>query len=324
VPYPTATVPSPAEDLPPAAGEAPDPCVRHLFAGPGFLIGEFRCPPGAARWRAENWIGRQAHVVVPGTPVTIVPAGADPHLSTANEVLVYDPDVYYRRRLASRDGDRCRFLALDDALAAELALTGGPRRRRPRLRHCPLPPRAYAGHRLLYALAARPDADRLAVEELALALLGGAARRLAVEGSSTGVTGAAERSRRDAVEAVKRLVAARLAEPLSLAGLAGEVHYSPYFLARMFRRHTGYPIGVFRQQLRLRASLDRVLDRSAGLTEVATEYGFSSHSHYTRVFREAFGCPPSELRRAAGAADVRRLRHAAQVLNAEPAQVLST
>jgi AraC-like DNA-binding protein len=274
-----------------------DPCVRSVFAGPGFVACEFDCPPDAARWRAENWVGQHAHVVVPGTPVTIVPAGADPHVSTANEVLVYDPDVHYRRRLVSRDGDVCRFLVLDDALAAELALACPERQRRPRLRHCPLPPRAYAGHRLLYARARSAGADPLTRDELALTFLAATARRVAERGAVADAARGSERGRRDAVEAVKRLLAARLTQPLTLAALAAEVHYSPYFLARTFRRHTGYAIHEFRQQLRLRASLERVVDRRTPLTDVATAYGFSSHSHYTRAFRAAFGQPPTELRR---------------------------
>lgn len=286
----------------------PDPCVRYLFAGSGFLVGEFRCPPGAERWRTENWIGRQVHVVVPGTPVVIVPAGADPHLSTANEVLVYDADVHYRRRLASREGDLCRFLILDEELAAELGLVST--RSGPRLRHCPLTPNGYAAHRLLAAMA---GGDGLAVDEFALALLGETARRVTAHGRAVRATRGGERARSAAVEAVKQLVATRLADPLRLADLAAAVHYSPYWLARTFRRHTGYSIHAFRQQLRLRASLDRLMDAGADLSEVAAGCGFSSHSHYTYAFRRAFGCPPSEVRRAADARDVRRLRAVVQL-----------
>ena len=101
---------------------------------------------------------------------------------------------------------------------------------------------------------------------------------------------------RAAVEEVQRLVASAPARPWTLAELAARVYYSPYFLARLFRRLTGYSIAGYRQQLRLRLSLEQVLNPAADLSAIAAGYGFSSHSHYTRAFRQAFGCTPSQAR----------------------------
>jgi len=84
----------------------------------------------------------------------------------------------------------------------------------------------------------------------------------------------------------------------TLAELGAAVHYSPYFLARTFHRHTGYPIARYRRLLCLRQSLPRVLRTGADLSRIAAEHGFSSHSHYTRAFRAAFGCTPSQARLA--------------------------
>jgi hypothetical protein len=115
-----------------------DPSVRHVFAGSGYVIGEFNCPLSAAgRWRVENWIGAQTHVVVPATSVGIAAHGAEAALSTPNDVLIYDPEVWYQRTPATGQGDRCLFFMVSDSLAAELELrrpaasTGsGPRLRR--------------------------------------------------------------------------------------------------------------------------------------------------------------------------------------------------
>ena len=89
--------------------------------------------------------------------------------------------------------------------------------------------------------------------------------------------------------------------PWTLAELAARVHYSPYFLTRLFRRLTGYSIAGYRQQLRLRLSLEQALRPAADLSAIAAGYGFSSHSHYTRAFRQAFGCTPSQARVRSGA-----------------------
>jgi AraC-like DNA-binding protein len=49
--------------------------------------------------------------------------------------------------------------------------------------------------------------------------------------------------------------------------------------------------------LRLRASLERVAEQRADLTSIALDLGFSSHSHFTDVFRREFGKTPSEFRK---------------------------
>jgi AraC-like DNA-binding protein len=51
-----------------------------------------------------------------------------------------------------------------------------------------------------------------------------------------------------------------------------------------------------------------VLDSDAGLTEIALDAGFASHSHFTARFRAFFGHTPQQLRREARAATARQLR----------------
>jgi AraC-like DNA-binding protein len=136
--------------------------------------------------------------------------------------------------------------------------------------------------------------DPLRLDEAMLSLLEAAA--------TTPWTAAKARPRahRAAVEEVQRLVACAPSRPWTLAELAARVHYSPYFLARLFRRLTGYSIAGYRQQLRLRLSLEQALKPAADLSAIAAGYGFSSHSHYTRAFRQAFGCTPSQARAGSG------------------------
>jgi AraC-like DNA-binding protein len=278
-----------------------DACVRHVFAGSGYVLGRFDCPPGADRWRTVNWIGPQPHVVVPDTAVRLAPAGGEPYVSTVNHALVYDRDVQFRRHLVSAEGDRCTFAIISDPLATELGVE--PSRRpigRPRLRHGWCSATAYALLQRARAELARPAPDLLAVDEAVLAVLRHAARAVArptadKDGPRPAQPRAA-RARREAVEEVKALLAAQLARRWTLPELAAAVHYSPYCLARMFRASTGRPIASYRRELRLRASLPDATRPRADLSGVAAAYGFSSHSHYTRAFRAAFGCTPSQAR----------------------------
>jgi AraC family transcriptional regulator len=271
--------------------EDADPCVHGLFVGTGYRVGRFRCGPESRRWREVNWIGEQPHVVVPDTTVRLLPAADEAYLSSVNEVILYDRDMHYRRQLVSAEGDRCTFVVIGDALAAELGLDRGRRSRRPRLRHGPLDAGAFARSHGIRAALAADDPDPLLVDDLVLSVLAPAARRVVDRPAD----GPGTRQQRRAVEEVKAALAADPSRAWRLAELAGRVHYSPFALARMFRRRTGYSIVGYRQQLRLRLSLPEAL-AATDLSTVAARYGFSSHSHYTSAFRRAFGCPPSQAK----------------------------
>jgi AraC-like DNA-binding protein len=274
----------------PPRPEDVDPCVHGLFAGTGYRVGGFRCGPDSRRWREDNWIGEQPHVVVPDTTVRLLPAAGEAYLSSVNEVILYDRDVHYRRQLVSAEGDRCTFVVVGDALAGELGLDRG--QRRPRLRHGPIDAGAFARSHEIRAALAEDDPDRLRIDELVMSVLAHAARRVVDRPAD----GPGARQQRRAVEDVKAALAADPTRAWRLAELAGRVHYSSFALARLFRRRTGYSIVGYRQQLRLRLSLPEAL-AATDLSAVAARYGFSSHSHYTRAFRQAFGCTPSQARR---------------------------
>lgn len=100
-------------------------------------------------------------------------------------------------------------------------------------------------------------------------------------------------------EAVKTYLASRLAERLTLDEVARAVNVSPFHLARLFQQQTGMPVHRYLTQLRLRAALEQLANGAADLTALAFDLGFSSHSHFTDVFRREFGHAPSDIRRAA-------------------------
>jgi AraC-like DNA-binding protein len=97
-------------------------------------------------------------------------------------------------------------------------------------------------------------------------------------------------------EAAKEFLSGRMSEQIMLTDVAREVGASPFNFARIFQRHTGLPIHRYLTLLRLRASLERLSDNGDDLTALALDLGFSSHSHFTSVFRREFGLAPSEVR----------------------------
>jgi len=136
------------------------------------------------------------------------------------------------------------------------------------------------------------DGDPLEVDEVATLL---AAEVLAgAEGHVPWALTATEAGHLREVEAARGLMAARHDEPLTLSEIARGTAYSPYHLARVFRRVTGRSLHEYLTRLRVLSALDR-LEAGRGIAGVALDGGFSSHSHFTAAFRAELGAPPSRV-----------------------------
>jgi AraC family transcriptional regulator len=97
-------------------------------------------------------------------------------------------------------------------------------------------------------------------------------------------------------EAAKTYLASRMSEAVTLDDVGTAVNASPFNFARIFQQQTGLPIHRYLTLLRLRAALERIADPRIDLTKIALDLGFSSHSHFTDVFRREFGETPSAIR----------------------------
>jgi len=284
------------------------PTIRVLFRSPGVEIGTFRCPPGDRAWRQENSIGEGYHVAFPGTPVLIAQARARPVVTNANHAVFYNDREPYRRGLLSERGDDCVFIRTDGAFLRELLADIEPRLADDE-RHIfpfvdgPVAPSTHLLQQLLVRhLQGTPEPDRLLVDETLVRILAEAVRA-AVQTHGDGRSrrsGTAE-EHADLVEQARQLLTRRFAERLDLHEIAAAVHSSPYHLARVFRARTGYALHEYRNQLRLRASLQHLAGPARQLAGVAVEVGFTSHSHYSDAFRKSFSMSPSAYRRAAAA-----------------------
>ena len=89
-----------------------------------------------------------------------------------------------------------------------------------------------------------------------------------------------------------------LDDQLSLESLAQESGYSRVHFLRMFRAATGRSPHNYLLNLRIERARELLSNPGLSLTDIALDCGFSSHSHFTRVFRQFLGVTPSEYRRA--------------------------
>jgi AraC-like DNA-binding protein len=93
---------------------------------------------------------------------------------------------------------------------------------------------------------------------------------------------------------------AHLQRLVSLDELALLPGMSPSHFAKKFRHSAGLSLQRFVNRRRLRAAMTMLETGSTPLSQVALDLGFSSQSHFTRLFRDLTGFTPASYRRQIG------------------------
>ena len=104
-----------------------------------------------------------------------------------------------------------------------------------------------------------------------------------------------QRQQRISAERVEKVVVVlreRLVEPPTLEELGRAVGCSSFHLSRTFSAATGMTIPQYTRQLRLERAAELLQSGKFNVTEAALEVGYSSLSHFSQAFHEAFGCCP--------------------------------
>jgi AraC family transcriptional regulator len=271
-----------------------------VFESPLVRVGRWRCPADHPHF-LDSGPSSDALFVFPRESVWIEHEGRAPFVADPNTVTYYNKGQCYRRRMLSDRGDHCEWFAVaPEAIAGTLATHEPAAIDRP---DAPFPftrgpsdPDSYLRQRMVFHHVSRQRTpDRLFVEEAVLGVLSDVATLAYAHEPPRGQR-TRPRSDIDAIESARDVIARRFKENLSLADVAREVGASVFHLARMFKARTGFTLHAYRNQLRLRAALDRLRDPGGDLIDVALDLGFSSHSHFTESFRRTFGKTPSAVR----------------------------
>lgn len=108
----------------------------------------------------------------------------------------------------------------------------------------------------------------------------------------------AERIPDEIVSAI-RYINHHYSEPVSLEQAAERAHMSRYHFSRVFHSATGATFLEYLYNVRLSNVHQLLLESDLSLNEIASRCGFSSTSHLTRIFKNAYGMPPREFRKRA-------------------------
>ena len=272
----------------------PEFVAEYLLRSPTVVIRDTYCR-GTCRHQSAEECTTTTQLVFPYRGVYVRHVGHDQAVGEANQVLFFNAFEGYRISHPVPGGDASLTLVISEAMLRELApgsfLRDGANVlfRPPRLR---IDARTQVLVALLRHSLRQKVAEPLEAESLSLTLLQRALGR-----RTTHAPGATF-GRQRLADRVKLVLAGDLSRRWTLAEIAAEVRGSPVYLTQVFQQVEGLPL--YRYQLRLR--LARALDLLAhydDLTDLSQDLGFSSHSHFSAAFREAYGRSPSEFRRSA-------------------------
>jgi AraC-like DNA-binding protein len=221
--------------------------------------------------------------------------GTDQAVADANHVFFFNAGQGYQVSHPIAGGDASLSLVLSEPVLRELAprsLLNDGGNVRFRRQHQRIDPRAQALVALLRHGLDNGSIEPLEAEGLVLTLV---CRSL---GPRTSHEPGATHARRRLADRVKVLLASDLSRRWTLADIAAEIRGSPVYLTQVFRQTEGIPLYRYHLRLRLARALD-LIARYDDLSALAAELGFSSHSHFTAAFRQAYGRSPTAFKQSA-------------------------
>lgn len=134
---------------------------------------------------------------------------------------------------------------------------------------------------------------RLFAESISIALLAYLEGQYSTLKHASHRTGALSTAQMRAIDCFVR---ENVTECISISDLAGLVHMSPSRFYRAFRLSVGETPYRFVMRLRVEGAKDMLSETSLSATQVASIFGFSSQSHFVKVFRQFTGATPRQYR----------------------------
>ena len=145
--------------------------------------------------------------------------------------------------------------------------------------------------RIIYHMLEENDASAEYRDEEMIALL----NQVLIQILRTGQVSAGV-ERRNRITGVIHYIHQNYAHEITLSELSAEFYVSSYYLCREFKKSTGRTIVEYIQGTRIMNAKRLFMETDKNVSEVAAETGFSSLTHFNRVYKSLEGENPSEYR----------------------------
>jgi len=243
---------------------------------------------GTCRHKSDEECLTTTHLVFPYRGIFVHHIGQAETVAEANQVLFFNESEPYRVSHPVEGGDASLSIRIEEQTLLELVPADFLRTKgrtlfnRPRMR---IDARAQLLVALVRHRLARGITGTLEAEDLILSLV---SRAL---GKRTSYAASGSVARQKLVDRAKLVLSSDLGRRWALAEIGRAVGVSPVYLTQVFRQVEGLPLYRYQLQLRLAQALD-LLDDCSDLTGLALDLGFSSYSHFSTAFKQAYGLTP--------------------------------
>jgi len=273
--------------------------VNKYIRTDALSVAEFACCGGPERCSEEKSCATE--IVLPRKGVFVRRNRYGNVFADRTSVLFFEDDVPYEISHPVPKPDTSTVITLSRDLVGELCTRPG-QDSSPFFgtNSMPTTSRILLAHwKLLLSIARADVADKLQLEERALHLVSEVFDQLRAErttGNSKGDTQKRKRSGTKLSNKVALYLNENFRNPLSLSDVSAAVNCSRFYLCRAYKKHTGRTIHGHLTDLRLGSALEMLAKTQTSITSIALELGYSSHSHFTAQFRQAFRITPKRFR----------------------------
>lgn len=267
--------------------------IQMLLSSTDMTLRDVVCR-GTCRHKSPEECATATHLVFPYRGTYVRHVGQDNAVADANQLILFNRGEEYQISHPVVGGDASLSLALEEGLLREIVPKDYLRpgcEAAFRVQRMRIDPRAHALVSLLRHGLSRAIAEPLQAETLILTLV-----RRAL-GERTSRPPGSTYGRQRLVDRAKLTISSNPARRWKLAEIAAEVGVSPVYLTQSFQQVEGLPLYRYQLRCRLARALD-LLYQYEDLSALALDLGFSTHSHFTSAFRQAYGRTPAQLQRA--------------------------
>lgn len=101
------------------------------------------------------------------------------------------------------------------------------------------------------------------------------------------------------VRRIDAFIQAHYQEDISLTLIAADTHYSPAYISRFYKMHTGKNILNHLNEVRINAARQLLVGTNLKISDIAAQTGFCSAKYFNQSFKKQTGLTPAEFRSTA-------------------------
>ena len=99
------------------------------------------------------------------------------------------------------------------------------------------------------------------------------------------------------IAGITRYLQEHLSEDVSLSSLAENFHLNPQYISQLFKNEIGVNFLSYLTGIRMEKAKKLLLSSALSVAEVAEQSDYADYRVFTKVFKKAEGCTPSQFRR---------------------------